>query len=123
MKPGRRASFEPVFRTKITESPPIKTPTARDRTTHRIVNIGHVLQLFLARATGSGPPPSEGEDVRSPGGAALPQRQLSSRPPRGRGGGKIRSSRAPAPARRGGRSSPTPAHRPGLVRIPQPYGQ
>jgi hypothetical protein len=28
-----------------------------------------------------------------------------------------------ASARRGGRSSPRPAHRPGLVRIPQPYGQ
>jgi hypothetical protein len=27
---------------------------------HRIVNIGHVLQLFLARATGIGPPPSGG---------------------------------------------------------------
>jgi hypothetical protein len=67
MKQGRprRASFEPVFGTKITESPPNQTPTARDRTTHRIVNIGHVLQLFLARATESGLPPSGGEDVRS----------------------------------------------------------
>src|SRR6202011_4587996 len=46
---------------------------------------------------------------------------VSSMPPRA--GACIRNDPRSASARRGGRSSPRPAHRPGLVRIPQPYGQ
>src|SRR5580700_6143816 len=45
---------------------------------------------------------------------------VSSMPPRA--GACIRNDPRSASARRGGRSAPRPAHRPGLVRIPQPYG-
>ena len=58
------------------------------------------MALFTLRAASD---VRAGEDIRSPGGAALPQRQPSSRPPRPSAGGRIRSSPRPAPARRGGR--------------------
>ena len=58
------------------------------------------MALFTLRAASD---VRAGEDIRSPGGAALPQRQPSSRPPRGRAGGRIRSSPRPAPVRRAGR--------------------
>ena len=54
--------------------------------------------------------------LTAPGGAAPPRRQLSSRPPRGRACGRIRASRAPARARRGGPSMPKQARQRGLVR-------
>jgi|HubBroStandDraft_6_1064221.scaffolds.fasta_scaffold773052_1 hypothetical protein len=54
--------------------------------------------------------------LTAPGGAAPPRRQLSSRRPRGRACGRIRASRAPARARRGGPSMPKPARRRDQVR-------
>ena len=59
--------------------------------------------------------------LTAPGGAAPPRRQLSSRPPRGREDGRIRSSPLPGLAPRAGRSLPTPERLRGQEKTPQSF--
>jgi hypothetical protein len=81
--------------------------------------VGRPAQLFETSAA----PQCAWHSLTAPGGAAPPRRQLSSRRPRGRACDRIRASRAPARARRGGPSMPKPARRRDPAKTPQSCDQ